>query len=203
MLQMVQSVLLGYVLGCINPAIMVSKLKGVNIRNTAYGNPGATNVFMNIGKLLGIFVMLFDVSKAFLAVRLAGKFFPMLRCSRILGGVGAMLGHMFPVTLRFKGGKGTACLGGTILGLNPWLFPVVLALGCVVFLMTGYICTLPMAAAALFPLVYGFASHDFVAGLLLAVSCGAMFWKHQENIQGIFEGKEPCIYHRGTKHSDC
>ena len=195
-----QAALMGYVLGCINPAMLISHLKGINIRETSYGNPGATNVFMNVGKLAGIFVMLFDLGKAILAVRLANRLFPLSRLAQVMAGVCAMIGHMFPVTMKFKGGKGTACLGGTIIGLNWHLFLPMLAIAAAAFLLTGFICTAPMAAAALFPLVYGAVSHDLYAGLLLTISCALMLWKHRENIRGILEGREPTIYKNRSRH---
>ena len=99
---------LGYCMGCINPAHWIAEKKHVNLKEEGTGNLGATNTAFVLGKKAGIFVMLFDIFKSLLSYKIAKWLFPKLLIAGILASIGCILGHCFPVTMHFQGGKGLA-----------------------------------------------------------------------------------------------
>ena len=111
--------LLGYFAGCFSPSYLLSRRRGFDIRTFGSGNAGATNMMLAAGLKPGLVVMALDVSKAF-AVTLPLRLLLPPLCAA-LAGLFCVLGHIFPVFLHFRGGKGTACLCGTVLGLTPEL----------------------------------------------------------------------------------
>lgn len=105
----------GYFIGCINPAFIIGRIKGYDVRSSGSKNAGASNTVIMAGKLAGVLVALLDIFKAALSWRLCQALFPQFALAGILGGVACILGHMFPVFLHFCGGKGLACIGGVVL----------------------------------------------------------------------------------------
>ena len=95
---------IGYLMGSVNSAALVGRRKQVDLSQTGTGNLGATNTMVTFGWSAGVFVMLFDILKSFLAGKLAQYLFPTLRIAGMLACIGAMLGHCFPIFLHFKGG---------------------------------------------------------------------------------------------------
>ena len=130
------SLIFAYLLGSVSFAYLITKLiKKSDIRKIGSKNPGAANVFREIGRPWGILVWFFDTTKGALAMLLAAKLtgnFPGPVGIGILFlalvGVAAVAGHCWPIFLSFRGGKGAATSGGTILYLVPKLFPLVLLL---------------------------------------------------------------------------
>ena len=113
--------LLGYSLGCINPAYILARIKGFDIHEKGSGNAGASNALITMGKLRGFFCAAFDIAKAALAVLLARLLFPNVDTFAVSASC-AILGHIFPFYLRFRGGKGLACLCGAVLTDSPVSF---------------------------------------------------------------------------------
>ena len=182
---------MGYALGCLSPAWLLSKLKGKDLKRAGTSNLGATNAFMVLGKSIGAIVMLLDMAKAFAAVRLALWAFPGLAAAGIAGGGGAILGHLYPFYLRFQGGKGLACLGGMVLGLDwRFFFPLLLA-GLLLAAVTNVGCMVAVSASVLWPAGYALAHHSLTAFLLMALPCALMLEKHRENLRRVKAGTEP------------
>ena len=113
------SVLIGYAFGCINPAYLLGRAKGHNVKKEGSGNAGASNAAILLGVRWGVIVALIDIFKAFFSMRIAGALFPGVPFAPVCAGSACIMGHLYPVTMRFRGGKGLAALGG------------VMALGCV------------------------------------------------------------------------
>ena len=125
MIKYILCALLGYFAGCFSPSYLLSRRRGFDIRTFGSGNAGATNMMLAAGLKPGLIVMALDVSKAFVVTFPLRLLLPPL-CAA-LAGLLCVLGHIFPVFLRFRGGKGTACLCGTVLGLTPELVLPLLA----------------------------------------------------------------------------
>ena len=121
-------ILIGYLIGSLNPAALLSKLKKKDLRKQGTGNLGATNTMIVLGKGYGALVMLFDVAKAFASVKLAQLLFADLAVAGILAGSAAVIGHIYPFYLKFQGGKGLAAFGGMILAVDPLLFIILLVI---------------------------------------------------------------------------
>lgn len=187
--------LLGYLLGCINPAYLCARARGFDIREQGSGNAGASNAVITMGKAVGVFSALFDIFKAWLAAWLSVRFFPELSVNGTsvageLAGVCCMLGHMFPVFMSFRGGKGLACMGGMILYLDWRLALVLLAGAILLVLLTDYICVVPLSVSVLFPIVYGLMTKCVAGALILCLAIPAVWYRHAVNIRRIFAGTE-------------
>lgn len=189
------SLIIGYFFGCINFSYIVSRIKGFDIRKFGSGNAGASNVVIVIGKKAGLFVALVDIFKAFLAYKLAQYLFPDsylngVSYAGMIAGVGAVLGHIFPFYLGFKGGKGLACYGGTILAIDYRLFIVLFLLALFIAVITDYICFAPITMAFIAPIAVGVIYSAWILAGILAVAGMAMLYKHGQNLQRIRAGNE-------------
>lgn len=194
------SLLLGYALGLLNPAALIAYLKKVDLRKSGTQNIGATNVSLSIGKKYGIFVMFFDIGKAYVAVKLAALLFSNLAVAGLVAGTGAILGHVFPIHLKFKGGKGSATFGGTILALDPMMFVLLLLFGIIVVLITGYTFLIPLSASAVAPILVGLYTKSIPAFIILLLISALMHYMHRENFRRIRLGTEATLHDVLRKH---
>ena len=193
------SILIGYLLGCSNMALYLSKLNGVDIRKGGSGNLGASNVTMQLGWAAGVLTAVHDIGKAVLAVVLARMLFPGVEYVGALAGAASVLGHMFPFYLKFKGGKGFASYLGVILALN-WKFAlVILILVAVVTIITDYIVAGTTLTILASPVYLGITGGWMVA-LILGVATAVILYKHRINYVRIFKGTEPGL--RGAVRGD-
>ncbi len=181
---------LGYAMGSISPSYILGRVKKVDMRDSGTGNLGASNTFMHFGRFWGIFVMLFDIFKAFFAVKLSEFFFRELVFARLVSGAFSVLGHNYPFYLGFKGGKGLASFGGFIMGVSPILFCILLLLCLMLAFIWNYGCTIALSAAILFPVLAGIKYGSVTAFLISAVCSMSVFYKHTENIKRILSGEE-------------
>ena len=186
----VLSLLLGYGLGCLNPAALLSKVQKQDLRNQGTKNLGASNTLLVMGKKWGALVMLFDIFKGFFSVKLAKWLFPQVFAAELVAGLGAVLGHIFPFYLGFRGGKGLASFGGLVLAYDPVLFCVLLALGLTLMLVFNCSVAMPMSAAPLFAIVSGIRTQSLVVFLLTAISSILIVVKHWSNIDKARSGKD-------------
>ena len=189
------SIILGYGLGCINFSYILSMLQGFDLRKYGSGNAGASNVMIIMGRKAGIFVAILDIFKAYMAVKLAAIIFPgaligTANYASCTAASSAIIGHIFPFYMHFKGGKGLATLGGSILALDYKLFIVLLFLAIVIALATDYICFVPISMAFIFPVTYGYVSGSWVPTLILFASSIFIWYRHMENLKRIKEGTE-------------
>ena len=183
-------ILIGYLIGAINPSYIVAKLRGVDIREKGSKNAGASNALILFGKVIGVGCALFDIAKAAFAIWLCGKLFPELAYSFAVTGVACILGHVFPFYMKFKGGKGLACLGGMILAFDWRVLLIMLAVEIVVAIATDYICFVPLTASVIFPIVYGIIRQDVWGALMIAIIIPIIFYKHKENLKRIKQKTE-------------
>ena len=182
-----------YLIGAIPFGLLLGRLAGIDVRTSGSGNIGATNVNRLLGKKFGILTLVLDCLKGFLPIFLAAKLLPEgpnRETVLLLCGILAVVGHMFPVYLGFKGGKGVA----TSLGVFFFFSPVAIAITCAVFAATvawsGFVSAGSLLASGLFPLwlwLLGEPAGAVAAGLIIA----ALIWiKHHENIGRLIKGEE-------------
>ena len=173
---------------------------GKDIRTMGSGNIGATNVHRTSGGKAGLIVLLLDISKGFLAVWIAA----LLTHGRVpalaLSAVAVMLGHCYPVFLRFKGGKAVACFIGAFL----YIAPLALACSAAVFgaavALSGYVSLGSLAGALVFPVAVWLASGTHAPRSVLAASVLAallIIYRHRGNIARLRKGVEPKFSLRG------
>ncbi len=182
-----------YLIGAIPFGLMIGRLAGIDVRTSGSGNIGATNVTRLAGKKLGVVTLVLDCLKGFLPIFLASKLLAQEPGSEpviLLCGILAVVGHMFPVYLGFKGGKGVA----TGLGVFLFLSPMAIVISFVVFAATvalsGFVSAGSLLASGLFPLwlwLLGEPAGAIVTGVIIAL---LIWFKHHENIGRLLKGEE-------------
>lgn len=179
-----------YLLGCSNMAFYLSRLHSVDFRGGGSGNLGASNATILMGWKAGILVAIHDAGKALLAVLLARLFYPDLPNIGAVAGIAAVLGHIFPAPLKFRGGKGFASYLGMTLALN-WKFAlVVLGIVLLVTVITDYIVVGTTTTVLLVPSYLGWANQSFLLAGILLVGTLVILYKHRENYVRIAKGTE-------------
>jgi glycerol-3-phosphate acyltransferase PlsY len=194
--------LAAYLIGSLSFAVIVSRLMGLNDpRSYGSGNPGATNVLRSGNKTAAILTLLFDALKGFVPVALAGQLGPRFGLGEgtvALVGLGAFLGHLWPVFFRFRGGKGVATAAGVLFGIQWMLGLGTLATWVIIAAFFRYSSLAAIAAAAFAPfyqlLIWGggpVAIAVTVMGLLL-------IWRHAANIRKLLQGTESKLGHKAA-----
>lgn len=181
----------GYVLGTFPSAILVARANGIDIRTVGSGNPGASNVTRALGWKKGAWVYVLDALKGVIATGLALGFDG--RPLAYWAGAAAIVGHMFPVFRRFRGGKGVATGSGVLLVLHPIIAPFAVALWWIVTRLTGKAAVGSLVAVGLVPA--GLALFDRPAweyGALGAVSA-LILVKHWRNFERLLRREEPSL----------
>ena len=181
---------LGYLLGCSNLAYYISRAARKDIRQAGSGNLGASNATILFGWKAGVAVAVHDAGKALLAVVLAKVLFPNVEYAGAAAGVAAVLGHVFPFYLKFKGGKGTASFIGLTLALNWKLALAVLVILVLATIITDYIVIGTFSAIVTVPVYMGFFAHNLVLMAIVAIASFTIFWKHRENIGRMLRKEE-------------
>lgn len=185
-----------YLLGSVPFGLILTKLAGLgDIRAVGSGNIGATNVLRTGHKGLAALTLIFDVAKGVAAVLIAkwfgGLYGYAILCS-LIAGFGAVIGHVFPVWLKFKGGKGVATTFGVILALTPGTGAVTGAVWLFMLLVFRTSSLAAIGAAIVAPLfAFGYAGQS--VGMLVSALALLVIVKHTANIRRLFNGTEPKI----------
>ena len=187
----IAALVLGYGLGSIPFGLLITRGAGTaDIRSIGSGNIGATNVLRTGRKDLAALTLLLDALKGTLAVLLAGHLWG--DGAAIFAGAGAFLGHIYPVWLRFRGGKGVATYLGCLFGLW-WPAGLVFA---AVWLIIAFAVRLSSAAALVgsvaAPLLFVLTG-QITDGVALGLMTALLWWKHRENLQRLMQGTETRI----------
>ncbi len=198
---------LSYFIGNISPATLVGKMHGIDIRSQGSGNPGTTNVLRTLGKKAAACTLIIDIMKGFLPAFLSGFAINALfdagqtginifDLSAAVCGTFALIGHMWPVCFKFKGGKGVATGFGVLMALDWRVGLTALFFALVGVLISKRMSVGSIAAAVSFPIaVYIFITRSDIAAqwemiwsALLAV---LVIWRHRSNIGRLVKGEEP------------
>ncbi|MCX8086346.1 MAG: glycerol-3-phosphate 1-O-acyltransferase PlsY [Rhodocyclaceae bacterium] len=185
--------ILGYLIGSLPFAVIVSKAFGLaDPREHGSGNPGATNVLRTGHKTAAALTLLGDAAKGWLAMLLAAKLGADGTAQAFVG-LAAFLGHLFPVFLRFRGGKGVATALGVLIGLDGWLAAGALLAWLATALISRYSSLAALVAASVAPL-FALASHGVGATSAVVVAmCALLIWRHRANIRRLLAGTESKI----------
>ena len=187
------ALLVGYLLGSIPFGVILTRLTGKgDLRAIGSGNIGATNVLRTGSKGLAGLTLFLDAAKGALAVNLAQHFWP--EAVRFAA-AGALVGHLYPVWLKFRGGKGVATLLGILIPLLPLAAAAYAAVWVGMLIAVRISSVAGMAAAASAPLAAAIGGHDSLFPMLLLFAM-LIVWKHRENVQRLKAGTEPRIGRR-------
>ena len=185
--------LIGYFVGAIPFGLVFSKMAGIDVRTEGSKNIGATNVSRVLGKKLGFLTLVCDCFKGFFPMYLAASFLPESETRELVvaaSGIMAVIGHMFPVYLRFKGGKGVATGLGVFLFLSPLAILISLAVFVGTVAFSGFVSAGSLLASGLVPAwlwLLGASKITIAAATVVAL----LIWiKHHENIRRLLQGNE-------------
>jgi acyl phosphate:glycerol-3-phosphate acyltransferase len=194
-------VIVSYLLGSIPFGyILVRAFRGEDIRESGSGNIGATNVSRS-SPALGILTLLLDALKGFAAVALIRALYPKALVLATLAALFAIIGHIFPLWLKFRGGKGVATGLGSFVMLAPKAILIMLAVFVGVVLVSRHVSLGSIVAVAVFPFLawsMNSYSHSRLALAYLTAACVLILAKHHENIGRLLHGTEPRFHLRRT-----
>ena len=197
------AIVLAYLLGSISFAVLVSKIfRLADPRTYGSKNPGATNVLRSGNKLAAVLTLVGDCAKGWLAVWLALRFdeqFALGEAGIALIALAVFLGHLWPVFLRFAGGKGVATALGVLLGLNPILGLATLVTWSVVAYAFRYSSLAALVSAIFAPFYYGLLFGSDIKLLAVLIMSGLLIYRHHKNIGNLLTGKESRL---GSKKTD-
>ena len=182
-------IVLGYIIGNIPCSYLVAKLYGnIDVRNHGSGNAGATNVLRTVGKKAALFALLGDVLKGIIPA-LIGRYFLGIE-GAMIASIWAVIGHCYPITLGFKGGKGVATAGGMIIGTNP-----LIALGLFIYMLlvvikTKYVSLASITAALFYPIICFLVYDSIFVTLASSFLALLLIYKHRANISRLLQGVE-------------
>ena len=181
---------LGYLLGTVPFAVIVSRaFRLADPRSFGSGNPGATNVLRSGSKKAAMLTLLGDAAKGWLAMFVAARV-GAGDTAIAVAGLAAFLGHVFPFTLKFRGGKGVATALGVLLGFSAALAGMTAAIWLSVVLITRYSSLAALAAATTAPVLTAWLLGRTETTVLVGVMCGVLVLRHQGNIRKLLAGTE-------------
>jgi glycerol-3-phosphate acyltransferase PlsY len=173
---------------------------GKDIRTMGSGNIGATNVHRTQGGRAGVIVLLLDMLKGFVAVLIAGRLAPGSAGALALAAAFVMIGHCYPVFLRFRGGKAVACFIGAFLYIAPWALLVVLGVFAGVVALSKYISVGSLIGAALFPVFFWMIYQPADVLLIASIFCGLLIiYRHKSNVKRLWTGQESVFSLKGGR----
>jgi glycerol-3-phosphate acyltransferase PlsY len=191
------AILIGYLIGSCPFGYWAGLLKGVDLRKEGSGNTGGTNAVRVLGPRIGIPVIVLDVLKGTVAVLIASSFGG--TGAEVLAAVAAVLGHAFPIFLRFRGGKAVATGAGAMFGLAPEIAAGVTILWLVVALVTRYVSVASMVAALAFVLSAILTGQPWPVVAFTVFGTCIVFWRHRTNIARLRAGTENRVNLRGAR----
>lgn len=195
----IASMVIAYLVGSIPTSVWWGRaFFGVDVREHGSRNAGATNTFRVLGPKAGAPVLLIDILKGFLPVRLLPNFTDLVPDAapwmwfRVALVGAAVIGHLYPVFAGFKGGKGVATSLGGVLAVHPGAAAICVVVFAVVFLLSRYVSLGSLCAAVAFPLAVILVYKEFSAVKIgfAVVLCLLVFYTHRENIGRLIRGEE-------------
>lgn len=184
-------IILAYLIGGIPSGLIVGKLaKGIDIREHGSGNLGATNAFRTLGVKAGSVVIAGDILKGTLATAL--PFLMHVDIHPLLAGVFAVLGHVFPIFAKFKGGKAVATSGGVLLFYAPLLFITMVAVFFIFLYLTKFV-SLSSMLTGIYTVIYSFFVHDTYLLIVVTLLTIFVIYRHRANIKRIINKTEPKV----------
>lgn len=190
--------LASYLVGSFPTSYIIAKyLKGIDIRSAGSGNAGATNVLRVVGRTPAIITLIVDILKGVVVVAVIAPITysfleDILQKDFYFGflALSVVAGHIWPVFLKFKGGKGVATTLGVAIGALPMALVPSLVIWLVFFFLTSYVSLASIMALLSFPIAVIFTDYSFYTVLFSVIICGIGIYKHKENIKRLLKGEE-------------
>ncbi|TYQ12996.1 UNVERIFIED_CONTAM: glycerol-3-phosphate acyltransferase PlsY [Acetivibrio alkalicellulosi] len=186
--------LIGYLLGSINTSLVVGKFYGVDVRKHGSGNAGMTNTLRTIGKMPAVFVIVGDILKGILACIIGyyilRNFQTIEGLGTMVAGLGAIIGHNWPLYFGFKGGKGVLTTFAVIMMMQPYVGLMLLAVFVIILLITKYVSLGSIIAAGLFPIISIIIGKGVVFSVFAAIIGILVIIRHVKNIERLISKTE-------------
>ena len=194
-------ILIGYLIGCINPSYILSRMRGFDIRKQGSGNAGASNALIVMGKKVGFLCALFDIVKACIAIGITAFLFPDFSYAFVLTSAFCILGHIFPVYYKFKGGKGVVVAAISILCLNPVVFLILVVIFVSIVYVSKYISLGSIICAFFYPMILNAFNSDkgFIATTVSVLLAVIVIVMHKDNIKRLMARTENKIGQKAKK----
>ncbi len=198
-LQIIFCIIMGYVFGIFSSGYFIGKIYHVDVKSKGSGNLGTTNVLRVVGLKAGIITLVIDLGKTIIPMMLTRyvlftqyeAFSDLSQLLVLYTALGAVCGHLFPFYLKFRGGKGIACMGACMLIYDWRLAAIGLVLFISILVITRYMSLASLTASVLFPIFVGISSHGdlhmILVTLLFTVSA---FYNHRQNIVRLINHNE-------------
>lgn len=182
-------ILVGYLIGTIPCSYLVGKVMGnIDVRKHGSGNAGATNVLRIVGKKAALFALIGDVLKGVVPAIIGNIILGM--DGAVLCAIFAVIGHCYPVTIGFKGGKGVATAGGMIIGTNPLVALFLFTYMFIVIRVTKFVSLASITAAIIYPIIFWFL-YDSTIVRVGSIFLGLLIvYKHRANIKRLIKKEE-------------
>ena len=191
------ALVIGYLLGGVQSAILLGKLKGIDIRTQGSGNAGTTNTVRVLGKKAGIIVLVMDIVKTLLAIFISRLLFqngaPAILIS-LYAGLGVILGHSYPLFFGFRGGKGIAATAGLLIGTDLRLTLICAIIFFTCFAITKIVSLSSLLVTAALPILliifYCGRPYGIEAMILGLIIMALTYYRHKDNIKRLLAGTE-------------
>ncbi len=180
-------ILIAYLVGSINSAIIICRFKGVDIKKIGSGNAGATNTVRALGRKYGVAVFLLDFLKGILPCLAAKIFAPDYV---VVAGIFAILGHIFPLYFGFKGGKGVSTTYGVIAVINLYAALIVGAVHLILIKTTKVVSISTIVSFVILPFVFFVFDRNIINVALCGVITLIVIYAHRDNIRRLIKGEE-------------
>ena len=194
--------LFSYLLGSLNFGVILSKVKGEDVREKGSGNAGTTNMLRNYGKGLAALTIIGDMAKVAVAILISvfickklgiineAQPYPAEMYVKCFSGLFCVIGHIFPVFFRFKGGKGVATSGGMVFMIDWRIALILLAVFIIVVAVTKYVSLGSLIMAALYPILIYIFFTDLAFAAVSLIFTAIVFIAHRENIKKLINHNE-------------
>lgn len=187
---------ISYLIGSVSGGIIIGKLKNIDIRNHGSKNSGGTNAFRTMGFFFAILVLIIDLSKGFIASQYIPYFFNFSDSNiliKTLCGIFSILGHIYPIFFKFKGGKGVGTALGVLLAIFPYYYSLILfSMWLLSLVISGYVGLSSIIAGLSFPITYYIYNTQInIEELIFVIFIPLLLiFTHRENIQKLMDGTE-------------
>jgi len=185
----------GYFIGSIPFGYLIGQIKNIDIRQFGSGNIGATNVYRKLGLWPGILVGFLDFFKAYLIVSIIFSFNNIPLSLKLILSISPILGHIFPIWFKFKGGKGVGSTFGLLAAIFGWKFIILWLIIWIILLLTTHLMSLiNLFMSLVLPIIFWIQFKTTTAIILGICLTIIIWWTHRQNIKKLLKGTENKIY---------
>ena len=180
-----------YSIGAISPAVLITKrILGIDIRDVNSKSAGTSNAVITLGLKYGALVGILDVLKGLMPVLVLRFIFPDNEIIWFVGGLSAVVGHIYPIHMKFHGGKGTATFGGLLFAIAPIYALILLAVFAILTVVLDYIAVSTLLVIIVVPIAMYVQEYSYISIILVSLYVILSFYKHFNNFVRIYKHQE-------------